>query len=263
MDRGLSCSDAMVSAVGFSWSVAESLAAAHMRALGFPDARVTSAGADRGIDVVATDGVAQVKYLSRPVGGPDIQRLRGAAFGVEAVLFYANTGYTTAALQAANESGIALFTYDEAGTVLATNLRASALIEHAGTRVERSRLTAALWAILEEQRAWADAVQRQIDERRQALRLSREAKSAGDPASMAGHERVRAAWEAAAQIGEGNTILESIIEANQHLQTPPYDIARAAWLTQDARRQLEFFKAHAVAVLGPVVRQTAEDERGE
>lgn len=109
-----------------SWQAAEQMAANHMRAFGFSDARTTQAGADRGIDVVSKWGVAQVKYFSKPVGRPDIQKLRGAAFGRQRVLFYALTGYTSAAVEFADEVEVALFQFDQYGMVWPINGRAKA-----------------------------------------------------------------------------------------------------------------------------------------
>src|SRR5687767_13674031 len=105
----------------FSWQMAEELAAAHMRSIGFPDARRTRDGADGGIDVTATSAVAQVKYQTAPVGGPAIQRLRGAAHRVKHAIFYASNGYTAAALATANETDVALFTYTETNKVTPAN----------------------------------------------------------------------------------------------------------------------------------------------
>ncbi|WP_375385959.1 restriction endonuclease [uncultured Microbacterium sp.] len=105
----------------FSWQMAEELAAAHMRELGFTDARRTPAGADRGIDVIANDAAAQVKFLSQPVGGPDIQRLRGAAHGHRNAFFYSSSGYSRQAVALADEVGVALFEYTAANNVYAMN----------------------------------------------------------------------------------------------------------------------------------------------
>ena len=105
----------------FSWEMAEELAAAHMRSLGFTDVRRTTAGADQGIDVVAVEAVAQVKFLQSPVGGPDIQRFRGAAHRVPNALFYSSSGYTKAALAAADHLNIALFQFDAQNHLHALN----------------------------------------------------------------------------------------------------------------------------------------------
>lgn len=104
--------------------MAEELAAAHMRHIGFNDARRTGAGTDRGIDVVATNAAAQVKYLSAPVGGPDIQRFRGASHGIESALFYSGSGYSSAAVLAAERTGVALFTFSVENVVTALNVQA-------------------------------------------------------------------------------------------------------------------------------------------
>ena len=92
-----------------TWQDAEHLAAEHMRSIGFVDARTTRAGADGGIDVSASDAVAQVKFHAMPVGAPDVQRLRGAAHDVENVLFYSAAGYTPAAVAYADRARVALF----------------------------------------------------------------------------------------------------------------------------------------------------------
>ena len=92
-----------------------------MRALGFSDAALTSNGADGGIDIRASAAVAQVKFLSAPVGSPDIQRLRGAAHGVELALFYSASSYTAAATATASNTGVALFSFDIEGRVVPVN----------------------------------------------------------------------------------------------------------------------------------------------
>jgi hypothetical protein len=114
--------------VVFSWEMAEELAAAHMRQMGFTDARRTPAGADRGIDVVSEGAVAQVKFLTAPVGAPDVQRFRGAAHLRETALFYSSSGYTKAARDVADELGIGLFQFDDTNAVVALNYTAETVI---------------------------------------------------------------------------------------------------------------------------------------
>lgn len=104
-----------------SWQAAEQMAANHMRAYGFSDARTTPPGSDGGIDVVSRWGVAQVKYFSKPVGRPEVQKLRGAAHGRDRVLFYALTGFNLNAVAFADEAGIALFQFDQRGMVWPIN----------------------------------------------------------------------------------------------------------------------------------------------
>lgn len=113
----------------FSWQAAEELAAGHMRSLGFLDAQLTRSGSDGGIDVVATGAAAQVKFLSRPVGSPDVQRLRGAAFKIDNLLFYSSSGYSPAAIIAADDIGIALFSYTVEGDLVSVNECAEALTQ--------------------------------------------------------------------------------------------------------------------------------------
>lgn len=104
-----------------SWQAAEQMAANHMRAYGFADARTTRGGSDGGIDVVSRWGVAQVKFYSNPVGRPDVQKLRGAAHGQERVLFYAMSGFNQNAIDFADQARVALFQFDQRGMVWPVN----------------------------------------------------------------------------------------------------------------------------------------------
>ena len=113
--------------------MAEELAVAHMRHLGFADARRTAAGADRGLDVLATGAVAQVKHHAQPVGAPDVQRLRGAAHGVNRPVFYSRNGYTTQAVDFADRADVALFAFDEHNSVTPVNRHAYVLASNQGT----------------------------------------------------------------------------------------------------------------------------------
>ena len=115
-----------------SWQQAEALAAWHMQKLGFDDAKMTPPGADGGLDVRATDAVAQVKHYATPIGAPVIQQLRGAAHGQCAALFYSMSGYTKAAVEYANDAAVALFTYNESGVVQPFNHAAQILHDRAG-----------------------------------------------------------------------------------------------------------------------------------
>ena len=103
-----------------TWQDAELLAAAHMAALGFSGAAVTPGGADAGLDVVAQDAAAQVKYHEGSTGRPDIQRLIGAAHSFRNRIFYASS-YTTAAILEADRLGVALFQFTPEGLVVAIN----------------------------------------------------------------------------------------------------------------------------------------------
>lgn len=110
---------------------AEVNAATQMRAMGFPDATVTAAGADGGIDVHAANAVAQVKLHGKPTGRPDLQRLYGARGGnhAKAMLFFTLAGYTAAAVEYADQVEMALFTYALDGTVSASNRHANVLVQ--------------------------------------------------------------------------------------------------------------------------------------
>ncbi|MCZ1073305.1 restriction endonuclease [Rhodococcus sp. A5(2022)] len=109
---------------------AEHFAAARMREMGFPDARVTGLGADGGIDVVARRAVAQVKWMHQKVTRPDLQRLYGArgAEHLKDMLFFAElispSPYTAHAVEYANEHGIGLFAYTTDGNLFPQNQHA-------------------------------------------------------------------------------------------------------------------------------------------
>ncbi len=92
------------------WQQAEHAAMVYMRDIGFRDARLSSPGADGGIDVRSRHAVAQVKAHAKPTGRPDIQKLIGAAMGAEHKLFFSLSGYTAGALDFADQGGVALFT---------------------------------------------------------------------------------------------------------------------------------------------------------
>jgi hypothetical protein len=116
-----------------SWQEAEALAAWHMKQLGFDDAKLTPAGPDGGLDVLAQAAVAQVKhYTDSPIGAPAVQQLRGAGISVDWVMFYALSGYTRAALDFADSANVALFTYAVDGTVNPVSAAAKHLTERAG-----------------------------------------------------------------------------------------------------------------------------------
>ncbi|WP_308295308.1 restriction endonuclease [Streptomyces sp. PSAA01] len=110
-----------------TWQDAELAAVDHMRSLGFADARVTGAGADGGIDVIAQDAVAQVKHYSQPIGVGPVRELRGVADSHHHLLFYASGGYTAAARQFADERGVALYSLAELGHITPLNEAATRL----------------------------------------------------------------------------------------------------------------------------------------
>ncbi|SNY53479.1 restriction endonuclease [Paractinoplanes atraurantiacus] len=115
------------------WRAAEDIACAHMRMLGFADAETTAGGRDGGLDVVAEQAIAQVKMLALPVGAPPVQQLRGTRPLLAYHLFYSTSGYTSAALAAADEIGVALFKIERDGTVAGANAAADGLEVSGGT----------------------------------------------------------------------------------------------------------------------------------
>ncbi|MGW7728162.1 restriction endonuclease [Streptomyces canus] len=110
-----------------TWQDAELAAVDHMRSLGFTDARVTGAGADGGIDVIARDAIAQVKHYAQPIGVGFVRELRGVADSHQHLLFYASGGYTKSAQQFADERRVALFSIHELGNITPLNTAAADL----------------------------------------------------------------------------------------------------------------------------------------
>lgn len=106
-----------------TWQEAERNAAAFLRAHGFPDARITNAGSDGGVDVRGAHIVAQVKRFRTAVGRPALMQLAGAALlepEKQGAFFTLTKGagtYTTGARDYAATVGIALFTYTTDGRV--------------------------------------------------------------------------------------------------------------------------------------------------
>lgn len=110
---------------------AEVLVAEWMHWAGFSKTRLTSGGADGGIDVVSRHAVAQVKYTSSAVSRPKIQQLDGiAARAGKQALFFSKAGYSRAAAEWANEARMALFVFD-GDAIRAFNLHAQEVMDEA------------------------------------------------------------------------------------------------------------------------------------
>ncbi len=95
------------------------MAAAALRAMGFPDARETPVGPDGGIDVRSQRAIAQVKFRGAQTGRSDLQRLVGARGRDQhlALFFFTASSYSNRALEYAAEMDVALFTYDPTGAL--------------------------------------------------------------------------------------------------------------------------------------------------
>jgi len=94
-----------------------------MRGLGFYDAQETTLTADAGLDVVASAGVAQVKFKAVQVGRPELQNFVGAAhpYPDRLRLFFSWKGYSSHALEYADQAQIALFSYELDGRCMPEN----------------------------------------------------------------------------------------------------------------------------------------------
>lgn len=114
----------------------EALAVAHMKSVGFGDAQKTPSGSDKGLDVISANAAAQVKAMQTAVGRPDLQKLKGSALGYEHLLFYSLSGYTAQAIEYAEESGLALFSFDRANNVKPVNASARWIEGTESPRVE-------------------------------------------------------------------------------------------------------------------------------
>lgn len=102
------------------WQGSEHAAVQFVRSLGH-DVSVTTAGADGGLDFIGPAVAGQVNDLAAPVGGPDLQRLRGAAYSRRYAICFSGSGYTQEAATFAAESGVALFAIYQGGRIEPAN----------------------------------------------------------------------------------------------------------------------------------------------
>ena len=80
------------------------------RYLGYQDAVKTQNSRDGGIDIRASNMIAQVKFQANPVGVGPIRELNGVKRGNQETLFFALNGYTPEARREASEIGMTLIT---------------------------------------------------------------------------------------------------------------------------------------------------------
>ena len=109
---------------------AEEYAAQVMQALRFTRVHVTPVGPDGGVDVMADQGIAQVKMEGIATGRPAIQQLHGVAsrMGVVA-LFFSLAGYTEQALAWAESVDMVCFEFEFDGSIVARTETAELLLE--------------------------------------------------------------------------------------------------------------------------------------
>ena len=92
---------------------AETFVAKWLRSQGFRGVRATPPSGDAGIDVTASGISVQVKrYDSKGVGRPEVQQLVGAARVGDVAAFFTSSRYTDAAVEYADQRGVALFAFD-------------------------------------------------------------------------------------------------------------------------------------------------------
>ena len=80
------------------------------RYLGYQDAVKTQNTRDGGIDIWASNMIAQVKFQANPVGVGPIRELNGVKRGSQETLFFALNGFTPEARREASEIGMTLIT---------------------------------------------------------------------------------------------------------------------------------------------------------
>lgn len=101
-----------------------------MRTLGFADAELTRHGSDGGVDIRANSAIAQVKARLVRTSRPEVQQLAGIAqHEGKLAIFFAVAGFTTEAMQWANDAGVAMFSLDSTGTARPIGHRAALLID--------------------------------------------------------------------------------------------------------------------------------------
>jgi hypothetical protein len=117
--------------------VAEEIAAAWVRRLGFAEARTTMSGADDGLDVDATGAAAQVKLWStKKPGASDVRDLKGSSRLGQTRIFFSHNGYTQPAWKWAShpDNRVALFIMGRDGFITAVNTYARRLLWRAPYR---------------------------------------------------------------------------------------------------------------------------------
>jgi hypothetical protein len=136
---------------------AEENAAAHMRGFGVEDARVTPGGPDSGIDVTASEALAQVKRERDPVSRPAVQQLFGArALNQRLALFFSFSRYSGHAMEYADQVGTELYVYDPDGSIAPVSMAAQQRLksEELPLPAPRSLLTPEPLRLIEED--WSD-----------------------------------------------------------------------------------------------------------
>jgi hypothetical protein len=108
---------------------AEQVVAEWMGFMGFTNARPTPVGRDEGIDVRASDAIAQVKMEGVPTGRPVVQQLYGVATAETSLgLLFSLAGYTQEAISWANRVKLPLFRFNLQGEPEAANHAARELV---------------------------------------------------------------------------------------------------------------------------------------
>lgn len=116
------------------WRDAETNAAEWTRYLGFPDARVTAAGPDGGIDIRASGALGQVKHYAKgAIPAALLQQLYGAAAGHRAQLLFFTTAasFSMPAITYADRVGMALYRTQLDGMIIPIGMRAHELLAKA------------------------------------------------------------------------------------------------------------------------------------
>lgn len=96
----------------FTWQQAEAYACMWMQANGYIDARLSSPGADGGIDITSRAAIARVKHHAEAASLTEVQRLFGIAQSAGKIaLFFSAAGYSPKAIVWARARQIQIYSY--------------------------------------------------------------------------------------------------------------------------------------------------------
>lgn len=118
---------------------AEEYAAEAMSALGLTNVTLSPEGPDGGVDVSSDEALAQVKLEGRNSTREQLQRLTGIALtqGTSA-LFFSLAGYTQAAVEWAEATNMALFTFAYDGSLAAESTLATDLLSAGSSALDHA-----------------------------------------------------------------------------------------------------------------------------
>lgn len=203
-----------------SFREAEHRAVEQLWKWGRDDAKVTTAGADGGIDIAGKDLIGQVKWQKAKVGRPELQRLFGARGARQHLMvFFSLSGYSQLAIDYADSVGMLLFVYGPTGKARHANRLAEKFISRSVREVAAKKQAKA-----DKKQAKADknrekmlAQQRALDEAAEQARRLEEARAELEAENR--RKRAKANFdEAARRVGAASTRLTNSVPASPALR---------------------------------------------